>query len=124
MQVTSHAPRFGGRDEAEHGCDRVAVLENGRLAAVGPPREVLRGRPGGPAVLYAHLRAGLPAFVARAVRRRLPAGAELEVVGRRVRLSARAAGDLGRALAAVLAEGVELDAFRTAAGRTEPAKAA
>jgi ABC-2 type transport system ATP-binding protein len=111
-------------DEAEHGCDRVAVLEAGKLVAVGPPREVLRAGPGGPAVLYAHLRATLPAFVARAVRGRLPAGAELEVVGRRVRLSARRADDLGRALAVVLAEGVELDAFRTPPGRTAAGNAA
>jgi ABC-2 type transport system ATP-binding protein len=104
-------------DEAENGCDRVAVLEKGKLVAVGPPREVLRGGPGGPAVLYGHVRAAVPAYVARAVRRRLPAGAELEVVGRRVRLTAKRSDDLGRALAAGLAEGVEWDAFRTPPGR-------
>jgi ABC-2 type transport system ATP-binding protein len=110
-------------DEADHLCDRVALLDRGKLIAVGPPREVLRAKPGGRAVLYGHLREHLPKFVARGIRERLPGGAELEVVGRRVRLSAWTAADLGRALAAVLAEGISLDEFRTpAAGAAEPVR--
>jgi ABC-2 type transport system ATP-binding protein len=107
-------------DQVDHLCDRVALFDRGRLIAVGPPREVLRAKPGGRAVLYGHLRGHLPKFVARGIRARLPGGAELEVVGRRVRLSAWTANDLGRALAAVLAEGVSLYEFRTpAAAATE-----
>lgn len=88
-------------------CDRVFRLDNGRLAAAGPPAAPAR------AVLYGHLREDIPRFVERGVRERLPAGAELEVVGRRVRLTARTTGDLGRALAAALADGVPLGEFRT-----------
>lgn len=103
-------------DEAETGCDRVAVLDRGKLVAVGPPRAVLRPGQAGRAVLYGHLRAPLPKFVERGLRQRLPAGADLEVVGNRVRLSARTAADLGRTLAAVLAEGAALDGFCSRAG--------
>jgi ABC-2 type transport system ATP-binding protein len=105
-------------DEAEHGCDRIAVLDRGKLVASGPPGELMRTPPTGRAVLYGHLRRPLPAFVRRGLR--LPAGAKLEVTGRRVRLSARCGEDLGRALAAVLADGAEVDAFRTPPGRLEP----
>ena len=47
-------------------------------------------------------------------------GVELEIISRRVRLSAWTSDELGRALAVVLSEGAKLDSFRTAAGRLEP----
>lgn len=108
-------------DEAEVGCDRVAVLERGRLVAAGPPAELLRCRPADRAVLYGQLRDRLPRFRERAIRQRLGAGVEFEVVGRRLRLAAHTSEDLGVALAAVLAEGVPLDTFRTPAGTLERA---
>jgi ABC-2 type transport system ATP-binding protein len=111
-------------DEAEHGCDRLAMLEKGKLVAVGTPGELMRAKPNGRTTLYGHLRGALPKFVERRIRQRLDAGIELEVVSRRVRLSAWTADDLGRALAVVLSEGASLDTFRTSGGRLETSKAA
>jgi ABC-2 type transport system ATP-binding protein len=108
-------------DEAEGGCDRVAVLENGRLVASGPPSELLRPRAADRAVLYGHLRARPPKYLERAIRRRLGPRVELEITGRRLRLSAETSEDLGRALASLLAEGIELEAYRTPAGALERA---
>ncbi|MBN9118924.1 MAG: ABC transporter ATP-binding protein [Planctomycetes bacterium] len=108
-------------DEAEGGCDRVAVLEAGRLVACGPPSELLRAKPNDRAVLYGHLRTRPPKYLERAIRRRLGTGARLEITGRRLRLSAGTSEELGRALATLLAEGVELEAYRTPAGAVERA---
>jgi ABC-2 type transport system ATP-binding protein len=100
-------------DEAERACDRVAVLDRGRLVALGPPGELLRNRPTGEAVLYGHLRAAVPKFLERSLRQRLGPAVALEVTGRRLRLAADCGEHLGRALALVLAEGVEVETFRT-----------
>ncbi|MFM8273519.1 MAG: ABC transporter ATP-binding protein [Gemmata sp.] len=108
-------------DEAEGGCDRVAVLDQGRVAASGPPSELLRAKRERQAVLYGHLRARAPKYLERAIQRRLSAGTELEITGRRVRLSAGTPERLGQALALVLAEGLELESYRTPAGALEPA---
>ncbi len=106
-------------DEAELGCDRVVVLDRGRVAAAGRPCELTRLRAAGRAVLYGHLRERLPRFLERAIRGRLEPGAELEITGRRLRLSAASTDALGRALATVLAEGAAVDTFRTPPGRLE-----
>ncbi|HSQ58767.1 MAG TPA: ABC transporter ATP-binding protein [Gemmata sp.] len=108
-------------DEAEQGCDRVAVLDGGKLTACGTPAEVLRGRPSDRLVVYGQLAARPPRYLLRAIRQRLGAGVELEVTGRRLRLSAPSGEDLGRALATVLAEGLELESYRTPAGTLERA---
>jgi ABC-2 type transport system ATP-binding protein len=108
-------------DEAELGCDRVAVLDRGKLVACGSPSEVLRGRAAERPVVYGHLRVRPPKYLLRAIRQRLGAGVELEVTGRRVRLSAGGPEDLGRALATLLAEGLEIETYRTPAGTLERA---
>jgi ABC-2 type transport system ATP-binding protein len=108
-------------DEAELGCDRVAVLEGGKVAACGPPADVLRGRGAERAVLYAHLRSRPPKFLQKALRKRLGPGVEFEITGRRLRLSAPDAEELGVALAAFLAEGFDLETYRTPAGTLERA---
>jgi ABC-2 type transport system ATP-binding protein len=108
-------------DEAEAGCDRVAVLDGGRLVAQGPPAEVLRGRATAPSVLYAHLRERPPKFLVRAIRKRLGPGVEFEITGRRLRLAAASGEELGVALASILAEGIELETYRTPAGTLERA---
>lgn len=106
-------------DEAELGCDRAVVMDGGRLVACGPPNELLgasfRERP----VLYGRLRVRPPKYLERAVRGRLGPGVEMEVTGRRVRLTAQSTEDLGRALASLLADGLELEAYRTPAGTLE-----
>jgi ABC-2 type transport system ATP-binding protein len=107
-------------DEAEHGCDRIAVLDRGKLVACGKPHELIRHQPAGRAILYAHLREALPRFFVRGLRARLPEGVELEVTGRRLRLSAIHQEDLGKALALVMTDGIVLDGFRTPPGRLEP----
>ena len=106
-------------EEAELSCDRVAVLDRGKLVAAGPPGELLSAHPVGTAVLYGHLRQPMPRFLERSLRQRLGRAIELEVVGRRLRLAAMDTEDLGRALALVLAEGVEMDSFRTPPGTLE-----
>jgi ABC-2 type transport system ATP-binding protein len=108
-------------DEAESGCDRVAVLEKGKLVACGLPSELLRTKPTDRAVLYGHLRTRPPKYLERAIRRRFGASARLEITGRRLRLSAETSEELGQALATLLAEGVELEAYRTPAGTVERA---
>jgi ABC-2 type transport system ATP-binding protein len=108
-------------DEAEAGCDCVGVLERGRLVALGPPGELLRPQSADRAILYGRLRVRPPKYLERAIRRRLGATAELEVTGRRLRLAAHTSEELGRALATLLAEGVELEAYRTPAGALERA---
>lgn len=108
-------------DEAEGGCDRVAVLEGGRLIACGGPAELLRPRPADRAILYGHLRIRPPKFLEKALRRRLGSHVELEITGRRLRLAAASNEELGYALAALLADGVELEAYRTPAGALERA---
>jgi ABC-2 type transport system ATP-binding protein len=106
-------------DEAESGCDRAAVLERGKLVASGTPAELLRNRASERAVLYGHLRVRPPTFLERAIRHRLAAYAQLEITGRRLRLSAENNEQLGTALAKLLAEGVEIEAYRTPAGTLE-----
>jgi ABC-2 type transport system ATP-binding protein len=106
-------------DEAESGCDRIAVLENGKLAACGAPSDLLRPQAAERAVLYGHLRTRPPKFLVRAIRRRLGPSIELEITGRRLRLSAETSEELGHALASLLAEGIEFEAYRTPAGAVE-----
>lgn len=103
-------------DEVEAGCDRVAALERGRLVACGTPGELFHGDGTEPAVLYGQLRQRPPRFLVRSIRDRLAPGVELEVTGRRLRLGAATMEELGIALAALLAEGVEMDGYRTPPG--------
>ena len=105
-------------DEAEHGCDRVAVLREGKLTACGTPSELARPTTGR-AVLYAHLRERLPRFFRLSLRRRIGRDVAVEVTGRRLRLSAPTQERLGQALAVVLADGIALDAFRSTEGRLD-----
>jgi ABC-2 type transport system ATP-binding protein len=123
LKDDGHAVLFSTHhlDEAELGCDRVAVLDRGKLVAVGPPGELLHCRPGDRPVLYGHLRGRLPKFHERAIRKRLGPKVGFEITGRRLRLDAESSEELGFALAAVLAEGVELESFRTPAGTVERA---
>ena len=106
-------------DEVERACDRVAVLDAGRLVALGPPAEVVGCQKGGRAVLYGHLRGRVPRFLERSLRQRLGAEVEIDTTGGRLRLAAGSSESLGRALALVLAEGVPVDAFHTPSGTLE-----
>jgi ABC-2 type transport system ATP-binding protein len=108
-------------DEAELGCDRVAVLDRGKLVACGKPGDLLRCQAADRHALYGTLRVRPPKYLERAIRQRLGTGIELEITGRRLRLSAATAEGLGRALAALLAEGLELETYRTPAGTLERA---
>src|SRR5262249_45121378 len=100
-------------------CDRVAVLDRGKLAALGKPDELLRGGPRNRAVLYGHLRQRPPRYLERAIRQRLGPGVGLEITGRRLRLAADSRGGARGALALLLGEGVEGEASRPPAGSVE-----
>lgn len=100
-------------DEAEQGCDRIVVLDRGRVIATGRPSELLHPPIAGKTVIFGHLRDPLPKFLERSLRKRLASYAMIEVTGRRVRLAAATCEELGRALALILAEGVALETFRT-----------
>jgi ABC-2 type transport system ATP-binding protein len=106
-------------DEAETGCDRVAVLDRGRLVAEGRPNELMRYQTTGRAVLYGHLSEPLAQFFVRGLRKRLGSAVEVEVTGRRLRLAADTQQELGQALALILGDGIVLDTFRTPPGRLE-----
>lgn len=106
-------------DEAEHGCDRIAVLESGRVVACGTAHELIRHQPAGRSIIYAHLREPLPRFFVKGLCRKVGPAVEIEVTGRRMRLAAADQVALGKALARVLAEGITLESFRTPPGRLE-----
>jgi len=106
-------------DEAEGGCDRLIVLERGRMTMVGTTAELIRRAPGGRAVLYGQLLEPLEGFFLQSLRARLDANVEIEATGRRLRLSAENHASLGHALAMVLADGIVVETFRTPPGRLE-----
>ena len=106
-------------DEAESGCDRIAVLEKGRIVVQGKPADLIRHSPTDRAILYGQLRESVAHFFVKGLRKRLEAGVELEIVGRRLRLSGESQDQLGRALALVLGDGIRLDTFHTPPGRLE-----
>ena len=115
LRDEGHAVLFSTHhwDEAELACDRVAVLERGKLIALGAPRDLLRQPAGGRPVLYGYLRTRPPRFLRQSLREKLGSTVELEITGRRLRLAANSSEDLGRALAKVLAAGFELETFHT-----------
>ena len=106
-------------DEVEFGCDAIVLLNEGRVVAQGHPSELIRHQPGERAVLYARMHEPLPRFFERSLRQRLPGTTEVEVIARRLRLSAPTQIELGQALAMILDVGIRLDMFRTPPGRLE-----
>lgn len=106
-------------DEAETSCDRIVVLEKGRVVVEGRPCDLVRHNATGRAVLYGHLREPLPHFFLKGLRKRLGSAVEVEATGRRLRLAADTQEALGRALALVLSDGIVLETFRTPPGRLE-----
>jgi ABC-2 type transport system ATP-binding protein len=106
-------------EEAEFGCDRIALLEKGRIVAEGKPADLIRYSPSSRAILYGQLRENLAHFFIKGLRKRLEPGVELEIVGRRLRLSGESADQLGRALALILSDGIKIDTFHTPPGRLD-----
>jgi len=106
-------------DEAETSCDRIVLLSHGQVIAQGKPAELMRYSSTGRAVLYGHLQEALPQFFVKGLRKRLGRGVDVEVTGRRLRLSAATQEQLGLALARVLQDGIILETFRTPPGRLE-----
>jgi ABC-2 type transport system ATP-binding protein len=104
-------------DEAERWCDRVAVLRQGHLVASGPPTEIFRDRFAAP-VMIGVLREELSEPVEETIRQQLP-DIDLEIVGRRVRIEAPDAEQLGMALAVLGSEGAEFDALNTPPARLD-----
>lgn len=104
-------------DEAESGCDRVAFLEAGKLIEIGTARELFHPSTSQQILLYGQLKERMPRYIERILKSRLLGLASMELIGKRIRLSAENAESLGNALAIVLSEGVAMDSFRTAPGR-------
>lgn len=110
-------------DEAERWCDRVAVLRQGRLVAYGRPSDVFR-EPFGTSELVGVLRVELSEPVEETIRQQLASEVELEIIGRRIRIIAPDAEQLGLALAVLGSEGAEFDSLATPSpqlDRLEPA---
>ncbi len=99
-------------DEAEHWCDRVAVLSNGRLVAEGRPADLAQHRS---SAIVGRLREELPEHLERAIRVRLSSDVEFDVSNKDFRLTAGDGESLAYALAALIAEGAEPESFRTPA---------
>ncbi|WP_162659948.1 ABC transporter ATP-binding protein [Tuwongella immobilis] len=98
-------------DEAERWCDRIGILQQGRLVAEGSPAQLAQQMP--ERVLVASLPERPAPWVEKSVRHLLPAGSHLEITGNRVRLVAESSGDLGRALALLLKHGFALDRIQS-----------
>lgn len=104
-------------DEAEQWCDRVAVLQQGRLRSMGRPGELApRARR---MVVTGKLRDDLADPVEMAIRDRLSADTELMLDGRTFELDAADAEAIGYALAVLQTEGAEIESFRTPCSRLE-----
>jgi ABC-2 type transport system ATP-binding protein len=89
-------------EEAEERCQRIVIIDHGRIVASGTVGELQRQAQAGLRTLTVSLREPVPAG-------RLPAGAAVDRTGRRVRLSVgRLAQDVPDALAAVTAAGGEV----------------
>jgi ABC-2 type transport system ATP-binding protein len=105
-------------EDAEIFCDRIGILRTGKLQGVGRPNELLKPLVQN-ALLYGHLKHRVPERWCEDMRQRMPPEVELELTGRRVRLSAPDSERLGLALATLLSEGVEFETFRTPPARLE-----
>lgn len=105
-------------EEAEQWCDWVAVLRDGRAVAEGTPASVAKPTVDH-ALMYGHIRDLLPPGVESMLIDQMPADVELEITGRRIRLSAPDSDQLARALTVLLNEGITLDSFRTPPGRLD-----
>lgn len=99
-------------DEAEQWCDRVGVLQQGSLAALGRPGELFR-EAHKRAVLLGQLRHDLAEHLEHAARAKLGRDVHFEVLGRSVRLEATTTERLGIALATLGGAGIDLESFRT-----------
>ncbi len=106
-------------DEAETSCDRIIMLDQGRVVAMGRPCDLVRNDVTSTAVLYGQLVEPLPLFFVKGLRKRFAGQAEIEVTGRRLRLSAQTQEALGHVLARILSEGIVLSSYRTPPGRLE-----
>ncbi|WP_020471084.1 ABC transporter ATP-binding protein [Zavarzinella formosa] len=104
-------------DEAEQWCDRIAVLQQGRLLAVGRPEE-LRQRTGR-MVIVGRLRDELSEIAEATIRDRLSFDTELTLDGRSFELVGADAEAIGYGLAVLQAEGADVESFRTPATRLE-----
>jgi ABC-2 type transport system ATP-binding protein len=100
-------------DDVDAACDRVVLLDAGNVVASGDPGAIFSSTHSGRSILYAHLARRPPRFVERALQERLGSKVDLEITGRRLRLAAGTQEELGRALAVLLAGGVEAESFRT-----------
>jgi ABC-2 type transport system ATP-binding protein len=110
-------------DEAEQWCDRVGILRQGRLVAVGRPAETLHASDEWPTLLGV-LAEAMPERTEGRLRRRLPVDVDLRIEGRQLRITARNGEQLGMSMASLAAEGIVLESFRSPPARIEPAASA
>jgi ABC-2 type transport system ATP-binding protein len=105
-------------DEAEKWCDRVGVLQQGRLVQVGRPSEILHARDE-KTTLLGVLSEPMPERTEGRLRLRLPVDVDLRIEGRQLRITARNGEQLGLSMASLAAEGIVLESFRSPPARIE-----
>jgi ABC-2 type transport system ATP-binding protein len=105
-------------DEAEQWCDRVGILRQGRLIAVGRPADALHPRRRR-ATIFGTLRNEMDERTETALRQRLGEDSSLRVAGRQFTLHAPDNERLALALALLASAGTALESFRTLPGRIE-----
>ncbi len=107
-------------EELDDCCDRIAHLENGQVSFMGDSLSFQRSQRTGRPVLFGQLQSPIPKFLERRIRKRLDDEVELEVIGRRVRISAWNTEEIGRSLALLLSEGVIFESFRSTINQMQP----
>lgn len=107
-------------EELDDCCDRIAYLENGQVSFMGNSLSFQRSQRTGRHVLFGQLQSPIPKFLERRIRKRLDSDVELELIGRRVRISAWDTEEVGRSLALLLSEGVIFESFRSTVNQMQP----
>lgn len=104
-------------DEAEQWCDRIAIIRQGKLIAIGRPDEI--GPRTNRLTMIGRLREEISEALEVSIRAKLADSTEFHLDGRSFEISAIDAEMLGFSLAILHAEGADVESFRTPTTRLE-----